>query len=307
MPALNVSRQLLINAPVEKVYHNIFDLGEWVQWSPWLIMDRTTKVNVSADKRSYDWESKRIGSGNMKVAAHEENKSIKYDLNFLKPYKSHADVTMTVSAANGGTLVTWSMASSLPFFLFFMKKSMEAFIGNDFERGLRMLKNWTEDGAVHSQLNYTGFGEYAGCQYIGLKRSCTTADASNFMTQDFTKLMGDCRGNENTNAAACFCIYHEWDLIKGKVTYTAGVPVHSMPNPLPEGYISGTIPATKTCTLQHLGSYNHLGNAWATLYAMMRNKEFKLRKGIDAFETYGNSIRDTHPNELITNIHFPVV
>lgn len=112
-----------------------------------------------------------------------------------------------------------------------MKKSMEAFIGNDFERGLRMLKDWTEDGAVHSQLNYTGFGEYAGCQYIGLKRSFTTADASNFMTQDFTKLMGDCRGNENTNAAACFCIYHEWDLIKGKVTYTAGVPVHSMPNP----------------------------------------------------------------------------
>ena len=64
-------------------------------------MDRTTKVNVSADKRSYDWESKRIGSGNMKVVDHEENKSVKYDLNFLKPYKSHADVTMTVSAANG--------------------------------------------------------------------------------------------------------------------------------------------------------------------------------------------------------------
>ena len=307
MPALNVNRQLLINAPVDKVFHNIFDLGEWMNWSPWLIMDKNTNVSVAADKRSYAWEGNRIGSGNMKVVGHEENKFVKYDLNFLKPYKSHADVTISLSPAEGGTQVNWSMASSLPFFLFFMKKSMEAYIGNDFERGLRLLKDWSEDGRVHSQLNYLGVGEYPGCQYIGMKRSCQAVDASKYMTEDFTALMAYCQGNENTNSEACFSMYHEWDLIKGKVTYTAGVPVKSLPTPLPEGYISGSIPATKIYTLQRVGSYNHLGNAWATLYAMMRNKEFKYRKGIDAFETYGNSPRDTEPGKLITNIHFPVV
>ena len=111
---------MLIHSPVEKVYHNVYDLGEWIQWSPWLIMDRTTKVTVAADKRSYEWESSRIGSGNMKVVGHEENKSVKYDLNFLKPYKSHADVTMTVAPVEGGSKVVWSMDSSLPFFLFFI-------------------------------------------------------------------------------------------------------------------------------------------------------------------------------------------
>ena len=122
MPALKVSRSLVVNAPIEKVYHHIYDLGEWVKWSPWLIMDHTTRVNVSADKKSYDWESNRIGSGNMKVVSYEENKWVKYDLNFLKPYKSHAAVTMAVSAAEGATRVDWTMDSSLPFFLFFMKK-----------------------------------------------------------------------------------------------------------------------------------------------------------------------------------------
>ncbi len=224
MPALKVIRELLIQSPVEKVYHNVYDLGEWVQWSPWLIMDRTTKVTVAADKRSYEWESNRIGSGNMKVVAHEENKSVKYDLNFLKPYKSHADVTMTVEPVEGGSKIVWSMDSSLPFFLFFMKKSMEAYIGNDFERGLKMLKDYCEQGSVPSHLNYTGFGSYAGCQYIGLKRTCQAKDASQFMSDDFVKLMAYCQGNENTDARACFTLYHEWDLIKGKVSYTAGVP-----------------------------------------------------------------------------------
>ncbi|MBK8108869.1 MAG: hypothetical protein IPK46_00265 [Saprospiraceae bacterium] len=98
-------------------------------------MDKNTNVSVAADKRSYAWEGNRIGSGNMKVVGHEENKLVQYDLNFLKPYKSHANVTISLSPAEGGTLVNWSMASSLPFFLFFMKKSMEAYIGNDFERG----------------------------------------------------------------------------------------------------------------------------------------------------------------------------
>lgn len=307
MPALKVIRELLIQSPVEKVFHNLYDLGEWVQWSPWLIMDKTTKVIVSEDKRSYEWESNRIGSGNMKVVSHVENQMVKYDLNFLKPYKSHADVTMIVEATDGGCKVVWSMDSSLPFFLFFMKKSMEAYIGNDFERGLKMLRDYCEQGSVPSHLNYTGFGSYAGCQYIGMKRSCLAKDASQFMSDDFVKLMAYCQGNENTDARACFTIYHEWDLIKGKVSYTAGVPVKSIPSPLPDGYISGNIPAMKTYTLQHVGSYTHLGNAWSTLYSMMRNKEFKLKKGIDAFETYGNSPRDSHPNALICNIHFPVV
>ena len=33
--------------------------------------------------------------------------------------------------------LTWTMDSSLPFFLFWMKKSMEGFIGMDYDPGLK--------------------------------------------------------------------------------------------------------------------------------------------------------------------------
>ena len=109
MSALNVSRQLLIKAPVEKVFHTVLELGAWMTLSPWLIMDRNTNVSVAADRRSYAWEGNRIGSGNMKVVGHEENKFVQYDLNFLKPYKSHADVTISLSPAEvaPGSIGQW--------------------------------------------------------------------------------------------------------------------------------------------------------------------------------------------------------
>jgi len=39
---------------------------------------------------------------------------------------------------------------------------------------------------------------------------------------------------------------------------------------------------------------------------MIRNKEIKIEKGYHPFETYGNSPKDTHPNELISRIHFAI-
>jgi hypothetical protein len=51
----------------------------------------------------------------MEVTGEEENQSISYDLQFLKPWKSRADVTISLAEKNGGTEVTWTMASSLRF------------------------------------------------------------------------------------------------------------------------------------------------------------------------------------------------
>lgn len=306
MPKIQIARSKHINAPISKVYSIISDMSSWSKWSPWLIMDPNASVDVANDKRSYSWEGNRVGSGHMAIAKEEPNNTIHYDLTFLKPWKSKAKVKFGLTEKDGGTEVTWHMDSSLPWFMFWMKKSMMAFIGNDYERGLNLLKDYTEDGVIHSKLNWLGESQFPGCDYVGIKRDCSIDEMSTVMEKDFIKLMAFCENVEGADVTKAFSMYHKFDFVKGKASYTAGIPSKSIPSELPSGLFKGTIPSTKIYTLEHVGPYHHLGNAWTTLYTMHRNKEIKPVKNIHPFETYGNSPKNTDPKDLIARINFAV-
>jgi len=306
MPKFSVSKTRHINASPEKVFAALNDFHAWKEWSPWLIMDPNTKVDVAPDNKSYEWNGKRTGSGNMKILSETANQSIDYDLNFLKPFKSHASVSFEVEASGEGTDVTWNMDSSLPFFLFFMKKMMVATIGSDYDRGLNLLKDYVQDGKINSKLNFLGESEFPGCTYIGITRSVDMDAAPKQMKANFDRLMEYASGLDGAYPESAFSQYHKWDFAKGIASFTAGVPVKEVPADLPSDITSGSLPKTKIHTLEHVGPYEHLGNAWTTMYNMQRGKEFKIRKDVHPFETYGNSPNDTAPNELITHVNFAV-
>jgi effector-binding domain-containing protein len=305
MPKLSIKRSKVIKAPKEKVHQIVSDMGSWSTWSPWLIMDPDAKVEVSADHKYYEWEGGRVGTGNMQVTK-EDGDSVDYDLNFLKPWNSKAKVKMETKEIDGGTEVTWHMDSSLPFFMFWMKKSMEAYVGNDYERGLNLLKDYVEDGEIHSKLNFKGQESFKGCTYVAIKRSCFMSESGKIMEADFNRLMQMAMARDNFEPHHAFTIYHNWDMVKGRVEYTAGVPYNGDPGQLEADMTLGSMPDMKVYTLEHVGPYEHLGNAWSTLVTMQRNKEFKLDKKIHPFETYGNSPKDTGPKDLISRIHFAV-
>ena len=135
-------------------------------------MDPDATVDVAEGGKSYSWKGDLTGEGQMEILGEEANQWVDYDLLFLKPWKSKAKVRFEVEGQGDQTKVTWFMDSSLPFFLFFMKKSMTAMIGMDYERGLAMLKEYVEKGEVHSKLDFKGTQSFPGMQYIGIKTSC---------------------------------------------------------------------------------------------------------------------------------------
>lgn len=307
MPKMHIIRSKQINAPLDKVYQLISNMNEWKEWSPWLIMNPVAKVAVSDDAKHYSWEGKRVGTGEMKVLKENGKDKVDYDLTFLKPWKSTAKVSMKLDPTPSGTMVHWEMDSSLPWFMFWMKKSMEAFVGSDYDRGLNLLKDYAEDGKIHSQLNFIGEGNYPGCNYISITRSSSMAESAKVMQADFEKLAELAQQNKGLRLHEAFCQYHKWDFKSKSVKYTAAIPYdNELPTGLSAEMTSGKLPATKTYTLEHVGPYTHLGNAWSTLYNMHRGKEFKPVKNIHPFETYHNNPADTDPNELITRIHFAV-
>lgn len=304
MPKMNIVKRKLINAPIDKVYDTLNHMSTWQTWSPWLIMDTDTKVEVAADEKSYSWVGKRTGEGHMKITQENRLQSIDYDLTFLKPWKSEAKVKFTTTEKDGGTEVAWYMDSNLPWFMFWMKKMMIAFVGNDYERGLNLLKDYVEDGKIHSKLNWKGESQYPGCTYLGIRRKCSIEDMPKLMEADFTKLMQYAHSTEGADIAGAFNQYHKFDFVKKIVDYTAGVPFVTIPVDAPSEFIKGNLAATKIYTLEHKGPYEHLGNAWSTMYNMHRNKEIKIQKGYHPFETYGNSPKDTDPKDLISYVNF---
>ena len=130
MPKVTVRKSIVINAPLEKVYESVRDFKQWRTWSPWLITEPECEVTDADDGAQYGWEGNVVGTGEMSVLSEEKPSEITYQLTFLKPFKSQAGVAMNFASKGGGTEVSWSMDSKLPFFLFFMRPMMTAVIGN---------------------------------------------------------------------------------------------------------------------------------------------------------------------------------
>ena len=306
MPKIEISKSIKVNSKIDEVFSKLNDFSHWTAWSPWIITEPETKVTVGDDKKYYHWSGNRTGEGEMKIINEKENESIDIDLTFIKPWKSTANVGLKLKSVGDETEVTWTMNSSLPFFMFWMKKMMTAFIGMDYERGLRLLKDYVEDGEVHSKLGMKGMTEFAGCNYVGIKQTAAFENMGKSMEGSFQKLHAYVQENGDNVEGFPFSIYHKWEPVKRQTTYTACIPVKEIPANLPAGMVSGSLPKAKVHTVSHTGPYHHIGNAWSTQYNMQRAKEFKLNKKLDPMEIYHNQPTEVDEKELYAEIHMAV-
>lgn len=305
MGKMNVTRSIEINSSKAKVKNIIADFHHWDKWSPWLITDPNANVEVEEDGKFFKWTGKRTGSGEMTISSESENR-VEYKLQFLKPWKSKADVKFDLNEKDGKTTVDWHMKRSMPFFLFFMTKKMEAYVGMDYERGLKMLKEYAETGHVRSKLEFLGEQQYPGTKFIGLKRKVALSEMPKYMSKDFEQLMNYISNHKNLANQEWFAQYHKFDLLKDQVEYTAGVGVIEYPDDVPTNWLKSEIPTAKMNTVRHIGPYDHIGNAWGAAQSMIQAKEFKPKKGFHPIEFYRNSPQEVAPEALISDISFAV-
>lgn len=304
MPAIHVQRSIKIKSSIENVFTVISDFNQWRIWSPWLITEPEALMSVAADGKSYQWQGERIGQGSMLFISSELNQSLDVNITFLKPWKSTAQVKFYLTQQDDKVEVTWSMQSSLPFFMFWMKSIMQALISMDYERGLLLLKDYLETGEVTCQLTVQDKTEFCGATYLGVKRSCVRAEMANTMAEDFTSLMNFLEQYPSLVMKKACTIYHKFDLVTGKVEYTAALILENSPAMPPENFILGEIPVMKVFSVMHTGPYHHLGNAWSMIMGLQRAKKFKQAKVHPPIELYHNNPHEVAANELMTEIIF---
>ena len=150
-----VERSATIDAPPERVYGQIADFHNWTNWSPWEDVDpelrRTYSGAQSGAGAVYAWSGNRkAGQGRMEIAEAVEPSKVKIDLVFEKPWKARNDTVFVIQPEGTGSRVTWSMTGKKTLMTKVMGvfKSMDDFVGPDFEKGLARLKAATEKSAA---------------------------------------------------------------------------------------------------------------------------------------------------------------
>ncbi|MCH5373544.1 MAG: SRPBCC family protein, partial [Planctomycetes bacterium] len=160
MSQFQLQRSTQIDASPQQVFEAVADFGTWTKWSPWLCADSNARVDISPKASAvgsiYAWKGDSVGEGEIEHQRLEPGRLIEDELRFLKPFRSRSQVAFTLEPAGEGTRVTWHMHGSLPWFMFWMRPHMECFIGMDYERGLKMLKEWIETGQVLSKTEIRG-------------------------------------------------------------------------------------------------------------------------------------------------------
>jgi len=142
-----VERSTTIDAPPARVYSQVADFHNWTRWSPWEGIDpdleRTYSGAESGTGAVYRWSgNRRAGRGRMQITDAAEPSKVQIDLVFEKPWKARNDTVFTIRPEGSGSRVTWSMTGKKTLMTKAMGlvKSMDAFLGPDFESGLAKLK-----------------------------------------------------------------------------------------------------------------------------------------------------------------------
>ncbi len=308
MPAYHIQRSLLIDASEAKVRSAIENFAEWPKWSPWLCMEPDTKLEYRGEPgqpgHGYSWEGEVVGAGGMEIIRNQGS-SLDMQLNFLKPFKSEAQVAFEIEPRGDAlTEVTWHMDGKMPFFLFFMIGTMKTMIGMDYERGLRMLKEYIETGEVKSKTEFSGIVDVPACSYLGVEAECSIDQIGDSMSKTMPQV------HQLATEAGCEivgppgAIYSEFDIKAQHCEYAAIIPVKQAKQA--SGAVVGTIEPCRALKIVHRGSYEHLGNAWSTAMSHQRYKKLKAHKSQAAFEFYLNDPSETPEAELLTEVFVPL-
>lgn len=302
MPSFSAQSSIVIHKPLNDVMAVISNFQTWPTWSPWLVMEPKCRVTYHGDMgtvgSSYHWQGSMIGAGEMRLTSLSEHQ-LGCQLGFLKPYKSTAQVGFELSETEHGTRVTWTLDSSVPWFMFWLAQSMSQMISMDYQRGLLMLKSLLEHGKVPSQLIYLGDQTASSIWYVGVEASGTLEQLSSIMAKDFTRLTAYFDQHQLHATGKPFSLYFSMD--NGICQLHNCLPVAQQLAVEPP-FICQQLPTKETHCVRHIGAYPLIGNAWAFAMMTARHHKVKTTKSPLGLERYMSDPRDIAPDERICEV-----
>lgn len=146
----SVEKEVVINRPVQEVFHYIRMLKNQEQYSVWVLRDPNVKMSYTGTDgtpgATSAWESKdkHVGVGEQEIKTIKEGESVDVEIRFKKPFEDTNYARTTVTAAAGGTKVTNRFYGTNGYPKNIMNLMMEKIIGKDMQQNMDNLKKQLE-------------------------------------------------------------------------------------------------------------------------------------------------------------------
>lgn len=300
MPAYHVERTIDIRKEPQEIIEFLSDFTNWPGWSPWLVMEPDCIVTYQGTQgqigAGYHWSGQLVGEGRMSLASRTDS-ALNIELEFIRPFRSKAQADFRVVPSKSGSRVTWMLDAKLPFFMFFLKATLEQGLGMDYERGLKMLKSQLETGTIPSQLELVGRRAQPGMTYLALSGEVSIAELSSLIPAQFRQLEAYCREHDIEVIGPPFTLYYDMDMKTSINSVRNGFPIRK-PVSVTEPFICDELDECETYVVRHQGAYPFIGNAWAFAMFAARHYKIKLSKSPVGFEWYIGD-PETEPTETL--------
>lgn len=145
-----VKREIVINAPLHKVFDFLRLLKNQEQFNIWAKADQNRKEEFKGTDGTvgfiYSWSgNKSAGEGEKEIKEIVDGKKIATEIRFIKPMRVTASAIMeTASLSDAQTKVTWSNAGKLNYPLNIMIPMAEKNFAKDMDASLVTLKSILE-------------------------------------------------------------------------------------------------------------------------------------------------------------------
>jgi DNA gyrase inhibitor GyrI/ribosome-associated toxin RatA of RatAB toxin-antitoxin module len=300
-----VKRNRVILAAPEQVFAAIVDFKSWPQWSPWLMHETEAEViyseNYQQEGGYYSWQGEFVGAGKLTHLSIKPGRSINQQIEFVRPFKSINQVNWNFESKDEGTLVSWEMVGSMPFFFRFMASQMEPMIGRDYELGLALLNGYMNTNAAHPQISFIGAENLDDFSYwaiplVGSLRQLESARKSD---------IGVLEAAADGKAGLALTIYHQPDPLQSQ--YNVDIAISVDENTPHSNYTYRGFKGGRYFKMILHGDHEFLPMGWHALLSHCRMHKIKLDKTRPSLEIYQDSpAQCVHSNQVTTVLYIAI-
>ncbi len=301
-----IRRSLSMQVDRKRVFGKIRDLASWREWSPWLMHEPDSRLELGqrtdAEGGWYSWDGQRIGAGKLTHVKLDAPRRIEQRIEFARPFKSQATASWELEEKDGVTEVTWGMQGSVPFFLRPMRSMIAQMIAKDYDLGLLMLRGTLDPAAERPRIEFAGTEEVAPRTALTLAFKGGKDDMIKGVEDGFKRLVQQA-GSHMTGPP--FAAYHKADPKAMYFEYDMAVPVSEA---TPAGDLERkTLGGGKYYKVVLTGSYDFLDLAWYNAIGHIHMLKLKMDKARPCLEVYENDPEAVaNTNEIRTTLYVAV-
>ncbi len=322
----HVEQSVVIDRPVEYPFNMVNTLSNWEKWSPFSQND-STLVNsftgpASGTGSVMSWNSKKQGTGSMKITESIPFSKIIFELDFGDQGNSSA--YLKFEEKGNKTTVSWIMDAKPAYpvervVYALMKSSMKAV----FDKGLQKLKSVCEnipfetgkhdilsslkllEGSNTSENNPALYVLRLNDVYVAaIKDSCTTKDMAQAMKKDYGLLMKYIMKNQQGEFGKPVTIWHKYDEKTTFGVFEAAIPVSEKTESVNNIYVR-KLNSNKVVAGIHYGSYEKTAYMYEAIMKYLKDNKLEETEG--PIEVYVNDpSTEPDPEKWETVIMFQV-